>query len=117
MGGLAVSPINRRLFVPRCWIGCCRNGLASSVCPSAVRMKDQRHKLKPIPQIDDGAQPISTLLVEILVGSIVIIMSQGAQQFRSVLPHEPLPQEAVGYIHLQGAFEPKKKDPEAPIFW
>jgi alkylated DNA repair dioxygenase AlkB/ubiquinone/menaquinone biosynthesis C-methylase UbiE len=50
---------------------------------------------------------------------IIFMLShaQHTQQFRSVLPHEPLPQEAVGYIHLQGAYEPKKKDPEAPNFW
>jgi hypothetical protein len=29
-------------------------------------------------------------------------------KFRSVLPHELLPKEDNGYIHLQGAFEPKK---------
>lgn len=43
--------------------------------------------------------------------------TQHTQQFRSVLPHEPPPPEDVGYIHLQGAYEPKKKDPEAPNFW
>eukprot|EP00934_Nitzschia_sp_Nitz4_P006164 Nitzschia sp. Nitz4//scaffold38_size140716//310//2943//NITZ4_003123-RA/size140716-processed-gene-0.50-mRNA-1//-1//CDS//3329550006//6154//frame0 len=42
---------------------------------------------------------------------------QNQVQFRSVLPHEPLPAEDVGYVHLQGAFEPKKKDPEAPDYW
>jgi alkylated DNA repair dioxygenase AlkB/ubiquinone/menaquinone biosynthesis C-methylase UbiE len=29
--------------------------------------------------------------------------------FRSVLPHEPLPKDELGYIHVQGGFEPKKK--------
>jgi hypothetical protein len=29
------------------------------------------------------------------------------QSFRSVLPHEPLPVEEHGYLHLQGAFCPK----------
>jgi alkylated DNA repair dioxygenase AlkB/SAM-dependent methyltransferase len=39
-------------------------------------------------------------------------------KFRTVLPHEPFPQEdAAGYIHLQGAFEPKKKDPEDAPYW
>ena len=34
------------------------------------------------------------------------------KKFRSVLPHEPLPidgDNCKGYVHLQGAFEPKKK--------
>lgn len=44
-------------------------------------------------------------------------LPQHQPQFRSVLPHEPLPTESIGYIHLQGAFEPKKKDPEAPNYW
>ena len=30
-------------------------------------------------------------------------------KFRSVLPHEPLPKQEYGFIHLQGAFEPKNK--------
>jgi alkylated DNA repair dioxygenase AlkB/SAM-dependent methyltransferase len=30
-------------------------------------------------------------------------------RFRSVLPHEPLPGGTQGFIHLQGAFEPKQK--------
>lgn len=44
-------------------------------------------------------------------------LENGGFQFRSVLPHEPVPVETVGYLHLQGAFEPKKKDPEAPHYW
>ena len=33
-----------------------------------------------------------------------------AAQFRSLLPHEPLPRgERNGFIHLQGAFTPKKR--------
>ncbi len=39
------------------------------------------------------------------------------QQFRSFLPHEPLPPEDVGYIHLQGAYEPKKKETDTPNYW
>jgi len=42
---------------------------------------------------------------------------QHAPSFRSVLPHEPVPVEDFGFLHLQGAFEPKKKDPEAPPHW
>jgi hypothetical protein len=32
------------------------------------------------------------------------------KRFRSVLPHEPLPidGDSKGYVHLQGAFEPKR---------
>lgn len=30
--------------------------------------------------------------------------------FRSVLPHEPLPQEELGYLQIQGAFQPAKKN-------
>ena len=37
--------------------------------------------------------------------------------YRSFLPHEPLPNEAVGLIHLQGAFEPKKSGEDAPPHW
>lgn len=29
--------------------------------------------------------------------------------FRSILPHEPQPVEAYGYLHIQGSFEPKLK--------
>lgn len=29
------------------------------------------------------------------------------RQFRSVLPHEPLPVETLGYLHIQGSFEPR----------
>ena len=32
--------------------------------------------------------------------------------FRSVLPHEPLPKDGLGYIHVQGGFEPKPHDKE-----
>ncbi len=44
------------------------------------------------------------------------------QKFRSVLPHEPLPigelGSDLGYIHLQGAFEPKRKtEKKAPSYW
>ena len=42
---------------------------------------------------------------------------QHAPSFRSVLPHEPFPVEEIGFLNLQGAFEPKKKDPEAPLYW
>ncbi|KAL7457868.1 hypothetical protein ACHAWC_011438 [Mediolabrus comicus] len=31
-------------------------------------------------------------------------------QFTTVLPHEPLPSHPCGYIHLQGAFVPKRKE-------
>ena len=44
------------------------------------------------------------------------------QKFRSVLPHEPLPIGELGsdsgYVHLQGAFEPKRKaEKKAPSYW
>jgi alkylated DNA repair dioxygenase AlkB/ubiquinone/menaquinone biosynthesis C-methylase UbiE len=42
---------------------------------------------------------------------------QHLSRFRSVLPHEPCPVEEFGFLHLQGAYEPKKKDPEAPLYW
>ncbi|CAB9515048.1 Alkylated DNA repair protein alkB homolog 8 [Seminavis robusta] len=36
---------------------------------------------------------------------------EASVSFRSVLPHEPLPADSSGYIHVQGALEPKlKKD-------
>lgn len=47
-------------------------------------------------------------------------------QFRSLLLHEPIPKEGAGYIHLQGAFEPKQKkkkeadaapDPAHQYYW
>ncbi len=34
-------------------------------------------------------------------------MPDNSQKFRSVFPHEPLPVEARGYVHIQGAFLPK----------
>lgn len=37
--------------------------------------------------------------------------SSSSPSFRSVLPHEPLPHEEFGYIHLQGSLEPKRKRP------
>ena len=37
--------------------------------------------------------------------------SSSSPSFRSVLPHEPLPHEEFGYIHLQGGLEPKRKHP------
>ena len=43
--------------------------------------------------------------------------AQHAPSFRSVLPHEPFPVEEIGFLNLQGAFEPKRKDPEAPLYW
>ena len=43
------------------------------------------------------------------------------KKFRSVLPHEPLPidsssdtDSSKGYVHLQGAFEPKQRKAKAP---
>ena len=45
-------------------------------------------------------------------------------KFRSVLPHEPLPidESNRGFVHLQGAFEPKRKtspdsDTPPPPYW
>jgi hypothetical protein len=38
--------------------------------------------------------------------------SQSSSAFRSILPHEPLPTEPQGYIHVQGAFTPKLKTTE-----
>lgn len=45
-----------------------------------------------------------------------------ARKFRSLLPHEPLPQEEKGFIHLQGAFTPKRRHSEEGLqtdltFW
>lgn len=39
--------------------------------------------------------------------------------FRSVLPHEPLPQESFGYLHIQGAFEPRRieESDDKLFFW
>ncbi len=34
-------------------------------------------------------------------------MADNIQKFRSVFPHEPLPVEERGYVHIQGAFLPK----------
>lgn len=39
------------------------------------------------------------------------------RKHRSVLPHEPLPKEECGFIHLQGAFEPKKSDKDDSPHW
>jgi SAM-dependent methyltransferase/alkylated DNA repair dioxygenase AlkB len=37
-------------------------------------------------------------------------MGGNTTHFKTVLPHEPLPSHPRGYIHLQGAFVPKKKE-------
>ena len=44
--------------------------------------------------------------------------------FRSVLPHEPIPKRGLGYLHVQGALEPKTKHAPAeteeattPHYW
>eukprot|EP00980_Cylindrotheca_fusiformis_P015851 scaffold4637_cov128-Cylindrotheca_fusiformis.AAC.22 len=39
------------------------------------------------------------------------------RKYRSVLPHEPLPKEEGGFIHLQGAFEPKKSEKDVEPYW
>ena len=41
-------------------------------------------------------------------GTDVVLEATEQIKFRSVLPHEPLPVESCGYLHLQGAFEPRK---------
>ena len=42
-------------------------------------------------------------------------MGGDSTHFKTVLPHEPLPSDAYGYIHLQGAFVPKKKETKASL--
>ncbi|KAL7499587.1 hypothetical protein ACHAWT_007200 [Skeletonema menzelii] len=37
-------------------------------------------------------------------------MGDKSTHFKTVLPHEPLPGQQFGFIHLQGAFVPKKKE-------
>jgi alkylated DNA repair dioxygenase AlkB/SAM-dependent methyltransferase len=39
------------------------------------------------------------------------------KKYRSILPHEPQPKEECGFIHLQGAFEPKKSDKDDAPYW
>ncbi len=34
-------------------------------------------------------------------------MKNNHTRFRSVLPHEPLPSDSKGYLHIQGSFEPR----------
>lgn len=42
-------------------------------------------------------------------GSGSVAEATEASTFRSLLPHEPKPAEAHGYLHIQGSFEPKSK--------
>ena len=38
------------------------------------------------------------------------LASSSATDFRSLLPHEPMPREERGYVLLQGAFQPRRND-------
>ena len=53
--------------------------------------------------------PRSSLLLTPIL-TVTITMMPGSTQFATVLPHEPLPSHPRGYVHLQGAFVPKRKE-------